>query len=140
MIASKMKESVTKERFVELRAAGHSYTKISEELRVTKQTLINWSKELNKEISNLSAIEREAIFQKHFVAKERRIEAFGKQLEKILIELEKRDPSSIPTEKLLTLALKYGSALKTEEIPLQFTKEGSFELIESFHPDVSWSG
>jgi len=36
-----------KQRFIEMRAKDISYDKISKELGVSKQTLINWSKEFN---------------------------------------------------------------------------------------------
>jgi len=41
-----MKDQQTKEKFIELRAKGLSFDKISRELRISKQTLINWSKKL----------------------------------------------------------------------------------------------
>ena len=47
-----MKENkhVLKQRFIEMRAKDISYDKISKELGVSKQTLINWSKNFNIEI------------------------------------------------------------------------------------------
>ena len=48
----------TKEKFIELRAKGWSFDKIAKELGKAKQTLINWSKELEDEIDNLKALER----------------------------------------------------------------------------------
>ncbi len=44
-----MKNLSLKERFVELRAKGHSYSSIAKELKKSKQTIINWSKELQFE-------------------------------------------------------------------------------------------
>lgn len=51
-----MKDQETKERFVELRAKGWSFDRIARELKVSKQTLINWSRELALQIGNLKAI------------------------------------------------------------------------------------
>ena len=42
----------TKERFIELRAKGWSFDKIAKEIGKAKQTLIDWSKELQDEIAN----------------------------------------------------------------------------------------
>jgi len=48
-----MKEQTVKERFLALRAQGLSFEKIARQLKVSKQTLINWSREFRYEISNL---------------------------------------------------------------------------------------
>lgn len=47
-----MKSTDAKQKFVELRALGASYKAIAEELLVSKQTLINWSRELNDDLQN----------------------------------------------------------------------------------------
>ena len=47
----------TKERFIELRAKGWSFDKIAKEIGKAKQTLIDWSKELQDEIANRKALE-----------------------------------------------------------------------------------
>ena len=63
-----------KENFIELRAKGWSFDKIAKELGKAKQTLIDWSKELEDEIANLKALELEALYEKHYLLKENRIE------------------------------------------------------------------
>lgn len=40
----------TKQQFIELRAKGWSFDKIAKKLGKAKQTLIDWSKELDKDI------------------------------------------------------------------------------------------
>jgi len=122
-----MKDQQTKEKFIELRAKGLSFDKISKELRTSKQTLINWSKELQEEIRNLKAIELEALQEKYFLTKEKRIELFGEGLKAIKEELEKRDLKDIPTGKLIELLLKYHRILKEEAVPLEL-EENKFEL------------
>ena len=52
-----MKDTATKAQFVELRGRGLSFDKISQELKVSKVTLIQWSKELALEIKNQKAME-----------------------------------------------------------------------------------
>ena len=59
-----MKETETKRLFVELRAAGKCYKDIALELHVSKQTLINWSRDLQTEICNLQAIEMDSLRRK----------------------------------------------------------------------------
>lgn len=114
----------TKKKFIELRAKGWSFDKIAKELGKAKQTLINWSKELEDEIANLKALKLEALYEKHYLLKENRIETFGVLLKKLKDEVMSRDLSDVPTDKLLDLLLKYENQLKDEIItPIYKTSE-----------------
>ena len=110
----------TKERFIELRAKGWSFDKIAKELGKAKQTLIDWSKELQDEIANRKALELEVIYESYYLLKENRLQTFGAMLSKIKKEIENRDFSDVPTEKLLELLLKYNSLVKEEIIEPNF--------------------
>jgi len=139
MNESKMGKNEVKERFVELRAAGLSYEAVSKELGVSRQTLINWSKGLALDIQNARGLRLDELSQKYIVSKEKRIEVFGKRLDAILAELDKRNLADLETEKLLTLALKYGEMLRTEYEPL--TLAGVKPLTElKFDETVTWQG
>lgn len=105
----------TKQKFIEMRAKGYSFDKIAKELGKAKQTLIDWSKELEEEIANLKALELEALYEKYYLLKENRLQAFGELLSKLRKEVEGRDLSDVSTERLLELFLKYNSQI-TEEI------------------------
>jgi len=104
----------TKERFITLRAQGWSFDKIAKELGKAKQTLIDWSKELQDEIANLKALELEALYESYYLMRENRLQTFGEMLTKIKTEVESRDLSDVPTDKLLDLFLKYNSQVKEE--------------------------
>lgn len=106
----------TKERFIELRAKGWSFDKIAKELGKAKQTLIDWSKDLDKEIANLKALELEALYEKHYLLKEAKIEKYGAILSKLKTEIDSRDLSDLPTDKLLDLLLKYETFINAEVI------------------------
>jgi len=110
----------TKERFIELRAKGWSFDKIAQELGKAKQTLIDWSKELEEEIANLKALELEALYEKHYLLKETRLKMFGEVLSKIRGEALSRDLSDVPTDKLLELLLKYDNQLEAEIVEPRF--------------------
>lgn len=118
-----------KDRFIELRAKGLSFEKISKDMDISKPTLIKISRGLTEQIKNLKAVELEAIQEKFFLLKKQRIEAFGEQLEKIKAELENRDFSDISTDKLLDYFQKYYQNL-TEE-----TKELVFSVYEESEID-----
>jgi len=117
-----------KERFIELRAKGWSFDKIAKELGKAKQTLIDWSKELEDEIANLKAMELEALYESYYLLKENRLQTFGAMLTKIKEEALKRDLSDVPTDKLLDLLLKYENQIRDEVIePIYKTSE---EMLE----------
>ncbi len=109
-----MEITETKERFIELRAQGYSFDRIAKELGKAKQTLIDWSKDLQEEIANRKALELEALYEKYYLLKEVRLQTFGEMINKIKAEVVKRDLSDVPTEKLLELLLKYNSQVKEE--------------------------
>ena len=118
----------TKERFIELRAQGWSFDKIAKEIGKAKQTLIDWSKELQDEIANRKALELELLYETYYLHKESRIQTFGAMLTKIKEEVESRDLSDVPTDKLLDLFLKYNSQVKEEIVEPIY--KSSQELIE----------
>ena len=131
-----MKDQKTKEKFIELRARGFSFDRIAKELRVSKQTLIVWSKELELEIANLKAIELEALQEKYYLLKQKRIELFGEKLKALKNELDKRNLEEISTKDLFGLLEKYGKLLKEESIELEFQKRDSGDL-DSMLPEIT---
>ena len=104
----------TKERFIDLRAKGYSFDKIAKELGKAKQTLIDWSKELQDEVANRKAIELESLYENYYLLKEHRLQTFGVMLTKIKDEIERRDLTDVTTDKLLELLLKYSNQVRDE--------------------------
>ena len=105
-----------KKEFVELRAKGWSFDKIAKKLGKAKQTLIDWSKELELEIANLKALELEELYEKHFLQKQTRLSAYGDILSKLKKEIASRELKELKTEKLLELYLKYNDIVKEEYV------------------------
>jgi len=84
-------------------------------------------------------MEIDALQEKHGLLIQNRIERFGKKLEELDKELEKRNLSDVPTEKIHDLVLKYWKFLKEEEIEMEFQEEKDlFELEAS--ETVTWKG
>mgnify|MGYP003554969775 CR=1 FL=1 len=123
-----------KQQFIELRAKGNSYDSIAAKLSVSKSTLIEWSRLLSTEIGNLKTIETDALLEKHKIAKMHQIETFGSQLSSVRSELDKRDLSNVPTEKLLNMELKLLSAINSSGGNIRFS---SSEIIMDF-PSHDW--
>ena len=92
-----------KEKFIELRAKGYSFDKIAKELGRAKQTLIDWSKELEEEIANHKALELEALYEKYYLHKETRRQTFGELLGKIKKEIEKNILNELAVAKQLQI-------------------------------------
>jgi len=110
----------TKERFIELRAKGWSFDKIAKELGKAKQTLIDWSKDLQDEIANRKSLELEALYENYYLLKEAKIKKYGAILSKITDELESRDFNNVPTGRLLELYLLYFERLSQEVVEPNF--------------------
>ncbi len=128
-----MKDLKTKEKFIELRSAGLSFDRISAELKISKQTLINWSKELKHELANHKSIAIDALCEKFYLQQQHRISVYGEQLERVRAELLKRDLATLPTEKLFDILMKLTSASRDELGNLEFHGEESeidFSSIE----------
>jgi len=117
-----------KQRFIELRAQGMSFEKIAKELGKAKQTLIDWSKELQEEISNHKAMELEALYETYYLFKEARLKQFGEIVARLSEELQERNLSDVPTDKLLDLYLKYSDKVKEEVVEPRF--KTSEEILE----------
>ena len=105
-----------KSRFVLLRAKGNSYSRIAEELGVSKGTLVNWNTEMEAEIAHARSVELEALQEEFFLLKEGRIRLLGEQLKAIQTEIGKRDLSKVKTDKLMELQLRYFGELKIEYV------------------------
>lgn len=118
-----MKDMKTKERFLELRAQGFSYYKIAKDLKVSKQTLINWSNELGIELDNLKAIELDKLQREYYIASTERIKLFGEKLKALIKEIDNRDLKDLSTDKLLDYLLKFLNILKNEEVQPIFRKK-----------------
>ena len=121
--SNNVKDTETKDRFVELRSDGLSFSAIAKKLKVSKQTLINWSKEFQDEIANLKAIELEALRDENLLTEKGSVESIGVLLKKITGELEKRNLSDVPTGTLINMFVKIQAVLvEKEKKPVVFCK------------------
>ena len=121
--------------FVQLRAKGLPYLRIAERLGVAKSTLANWNAELEAQIASARAMELEALQEEFFLLKEGRIRLLGEQLQRLRQELANRDLSSVPTDKLLELLLKYQAALKEEFVEVRPLSDGELSRLGAFSRD-----
>ena len=116
-----MKDHETVQRFIELRAQGLSFARIAQELAVSKNTLIEWSRSHQFEIQNLRSIETELLAERCFASRQQRWESLARHLARLDEELAKRDLSQVPTARLFHLASLLRAEVHRETAPLRFS-------------------
>jgi transposase-like protein len=116
-----MIDTEVQERFVTLRSQGWSFARISQELNVSKPTLIKWSRQYQYDIQNLRAVELEALVQKWIAPREETISTLGQQLQKVEAELASRDIAALPTARLFSLAASLRSQIRKTAGEMEFT-------------------
>lgn len=109
--------------FIELRAKGNSFDTIAKQLEVSKGTLINWSRDLEDEIQNYSALELDALKEKYLISKKHQIQSYGEQLATVREELSSRDLSDVKTEKLIEVEIKLLEAINKLGVTTTLTGE-----------------
>lgn len=114
-----------KDQFIELRAKGHTFADIAEQLNVSKPTLIEWSKEFQTEIGNSKALEMESLQEKYYASWKQRLEFTGDQFSRLKEELENRNFSDMSTKELLEVSLKFQGQLQTLEKKHKITLESN---------------
>lgn len=112
-----MKPQEVKQRFIELRAEGYSYSYIMKELNIAKATCSKWEQDFTEEISNLKRESMNALYKSYHMTKEARIKKLGDTLNRVDDALQKADLSEVPADKLLDIKLRYGEALRKEYTP-----------------------
>jgi transposase len=128
-----MNDAETQQRFVLLRAEGRSFTRIAEELNVSKPTLIKWSRKYQFEIQNQRAINLEALQEKWLSSRETRVAALGEQLQKMEAELAKRDIATLTTGQLLAFTASLRRQIRQETGDVQFTTPVSEIPSDEYH-------
>ena len=109
-----MKSTLTKEKYILLKAKGKIQRMITKKLHISKSTCSAWEKKFEFAISEKKQEQLDNLYEMYCMKKNLRIQQPGKTLIDINSSLKKTDLSKIPTEKLLDFKLKYINALKNE--------------------------
>ena len=136
---SSMTKSIEEqERFIELRAVGMSFQKISEVLGISKPTLIKWNGELLERVKEAQYLEYERLMEQYGLFRKERFEVYCKALRTALKEFQERaetgELKKVPTDKLFSLL---------EQLEKRLEKDTSRELLsvrvqENFHFDSEY--
>ena len=121
----------TEARVIELRAIGKSYSTIAKEVGIAKQTAVDICSRNREELATMEAFEIERLHEEQMITYSERITALSSMMRKVREELETRDLSQVPTDKLIDIYLKEASALKEEMIEPLFktTKEQKADKV-----------
>lgn len=94
-----------KEQFIEYRIKGMTFENIAKKLKVSKQTLINWSKEddIKETISKAKLMAYQSLLKQYEVNRDAKIKHLLELTNNIKAELAKRSLSDVPTDKLVKM-------------------------------------
>ena len=112
-----------KEKFIDLRSDGISFNSISEKMKISKNTLIKLQLELEDEIKNATYLKYQSIIEKYKLNKINKIESHSKLLEKIILEVEKRNLSELTIKELILLKTKVENDLSNDSAISYITDE-----------------
>ena len=103
--------------FIELRAEGNTIVEIAEKTKTTPQEIINELARKKEDLISLSAINEEAELNRCGVTRKGRLKKIVSLRDKLEAELNSRDLTDIPTEKLIALLLKVNENIREEVAP-----------------------
>ena len=129
-LVDKMKDLNLKEKFIDMRMEGCSFDKIAKELNNSKITLIQWNKELKKEISNLEFLKYQGLLEKHKLTQTAKVEYLMEAIEKVKRALQEKDYNKLSVRDLVKLLEKLENDLKQETQNIKYYT-GDFIKIDS---------
>jgi len=93
--------SEKQQTFLKLRVIeGKSLDTISAETGVEKAELMKWSQQLHEQMEEMKAIEYDKLIEQYGLSNLKRIEYLGELYNRLKDELDKRDFTGLPTDKL----------------------------------------
>ncbi len=100
-----------------------SFNKISEEIGISKPTLIKWNQEFSKEISNQRFLFLEGILEEYQFIKATGIASYGKLLNKALEALEKQDFQDLSIKDLMQIITCSEAKIAEESKCIKYTTD-----------------
>jgi len=115
-----MNDLETQKRFVQLRIQGWSYDRIAVELKISRRTVINWSRKYRFEIQNERAMTMDNLREQLLSSREVQARALAGQLKAVEAELAKRNVSDLSTTRLFSLAAALRRQIQQETGDMHF--------------------
>ena len=120
----------TQTKFILLRSDGLTFDKIAKELKVSKVTLIQWSKLFEDNIKELQFLAMVEIKKKYSNTVAKRYETLLQQLDKIDNAILEADLLETPLKDLIQL--QQHTSLQIESIEKRFTTKAHIKLRNEF--------
>ena len=95
-----MHSNKTKEKFFKLRADGWSLARISDQIGVSKTTLVEWNHQFRDRLRSLQAVRLEALHERILADQESDLARLLSRQRALEKELDKRPLSEVPIEKV----------------------------------------
>ena len=108
-----MHSTRTQRKFIQLRSQGLSLARISDEIGVSKTTLVEWNRWFDEEIENLTALERETSHEQLRLAHQTDFTRLTRLRDTIETELSGRPLADLPIDKLFLLSAKLRAQILT---------------------------
>lgn len=120
-----MKDTATKQKFIELRASDKSLRAIAKSLKISKDTASTWDKKFCTEIATRKNEQLQELYKEYGMVKESRIRRIGDILNAIDNEIDKRIGNhqwyKLTIKDLLMLRREYQKDLTAEYAPVMAT-------------------
>ena len=125
-------------KYIELRAIkGKSINTIAKKLNIDIDQLKNWEFELEDEIREAKALEYDRLLEKYELAYMQRIEYLGNLYVRLKNEVDKRDFSGLPTDKLYFILMDVKDRMKQatpeKEEDLDFDNFDNFDDLDDLN-------
>lgn len=128
----KLKPAQT-EKLIRLRAENSSLSNIAKELHIAKDTVLKAVKYYEQEIKEEMYAIAEELREKYKITKQRKLESYMAQLEKMYAELESRDYKTVKTKDLIQMIqdmeVKINEETKNLNIGTGIMKDTNWEDI-----------
>lgn len=69
------------EQFIDLRASSLSYDKIAKQQKISKPTLIKWTKQFENDNANIRTVNMTALYEQYKISKQHKLEIWAEQLQ-----------------------------------------------------------
>jgi hypothetical protein len=105
---------MTAEKMIELRAEGKSVRSIAKELKLSKTTVCQKLRTLSDEVDNAVALAKDSLLERLKLDQVAVFEAKLNLFQKLHEQIDQRDFSDVPTDRLVKAWLALGAELKVE--------------------------
>lgn len=123
-----MKDSQSKQRFIQLRAEGRSYESIAQELKVCKNTALKWGHELADDINNLKFTICDNIIEQYKISIHEKLVKLFEEIKKVDAAIQQKNYNELSTKDLILLREKLENKMRKEFETITYSIEKDIEV------------